>query len=158
MSAEERQKHIEWIISCFNKYYKAEETSINYILRKRLVSYDIQERSMRFEAVVPDSAKNEINAAHGAYISGVLDDCMGFCALCFVEQPDQNPTTADMQFNCVARLHPGDKINICAKLRHIGKRSAVVSAEIYRNGQLCAFGSENMAIISKGYFDRETSV
>lgn len=153
MTDEERQKHINVISSkVFSDGFGA-ASEIEHIFCKKVIGYDLKNRSMDFEALVPAGAINRIHVAHGAYICGIMDDCMGLTASCFVNDKKDNPTTADMQFNRLKAVNIGDKIRIHCVVRHIGKRLIIVSSEIYRGEELCAFSTENLALIHKGYFD-----
>ena len=116
-------------------------------INREFVSCDVEKLCADYVFTVPKFAVNPIGSAHGGFIAGLLDDCMGHTIIAFAID-EGIITTSDLQMNYIKAAHYGDKVNVHIELKHVGKRTIIVSGEMRRNGELLNFGTANFAKIS----------
>lgn len=131
----------------YNKTFPKE--SINYILDADYISSDAKARTMDYKAIAPVNMANKLGSAHGGYIAAISDELMGNAIHFYnsVLGPHYAVTTINMTFNCVKPIFAGEEIRLHIAIRHIGKRTASATCEIFKGDVLCAYSSESFAII-----------
>lgn len=125
------------------------DNNINHILVAKCVSCDAQARVMDYVMTVPENMINKVGSAHGGFIAAISDELMGNAVHFYgtANDPQFAVTTINMTFNCLKPMFTNDEIKLHVVVRHMGKRTASATCEIFRGDVLCAFSSESFAVI-----------
>ena len=112
------------------------EGSFNRLLAKTLLGFSIEEGWIDFQFVAKDVHVNLMGVVHGGVMAGLADECMGYGAASLIGIDGEVLTTSDMQFNCMKPIYSGDVLRVHISVKHVGKRSVIATAEIFRGEEL----------------------
>lgn len=139
-----KESFLEFIERHFSMTAASPERCYIHLLGKTLLDFSLEEKWIDFQFIVDERHVNVIGTAHGGIMAGLADECMGFGAAALIGLKDEVVTTSDMQFNCMKPIFKGDVLRIHMCLRHIGRRSVIATAEIFRGEDLVFMATENL--------------
>lgn len=137
------------ITSFVEDHHNAPYGYIEHIIRRDYLDCDPEAGWVDYTFTIPPEAANIIGTVHGGYIAAISDETMGITATGFMNDEDAAVTTLDYQLNTIKAMHVGDKIRMRCTVEHIGSRTVLAHAVMYRGDEITAMATENFAHLSK---------
>lgn len=112
---------------------------------------EAEEGRVVFEGEPTEDHLNPMGTTHGGWFGAIMDSALG-CAVMSRMPQGSAYTTLEYKVNLVAGLAPGTRVRATATTGHVGRSTAVATAEMrgVENGRLYALASTTCMVMKFG--------